>query len=111
VWRLDSVIDHWDSLRLQSWIGDEADDLYQDGTLEALLAPSDLLAAIPWRTRPERFLLLCGTVPTIGGLRVSKRFKAQLSDPRTDKRLLLDYRVEVRDLLEPFVPADGAASP
>jgi hypothetical protein len=109
VWRLDDVVDHWDSLRLQSWVGDEA-DLYQDGTLEALLLPKDLLAAIPWRTIPDRFLLLCGTVPTIGGLRVSPRFRAQLTDPLTDARLLLDYRVEVRDFLGHEGGTDGAAA-
>jgi hypothetical protein len=105
-WRLDDVIDHWDSLQLRSWLGDDGADLYQDGTLEELLLPSDLLAAIPWRTAPERFLLLCGTVPTIGGLRLSSRFKAQLYDPVTDRKLGLEYRVEVRDLLVPAVAAD-----
>jgi hypothetical protein len=107
VWRLADVIDHWDSLQLRSWIGDDATDLYQEGTLEALLSPSVLLEAIPWRTRPERFLLLCGTVPTIGGLRESSRFKAQLFDPVTDQRLALDYRVEVRDFLQAENQTDG----
>ncbi len=111
VWRLADVIDHWDSLQLRSWVGDDAADLYQDGTLEALLMPSDLLGAIPWRTRSERFLLLCGTVPTIGGLRQSARFKAQLYDPLTDKRLVLEYRVEVCDHLGPASPPSGAVGP
>ncbi len=107
VWRLADVIDHWDSLQLCSWVGDDGTDLYQEGTLEALLSPGDLLAAIPWRMRPERFLLLCGTVPTIGGLRESPRFRAELCDPVTDRRLALDYRVEVRDFLQGPGPADG----
>jgi hypothetical protein len=110
-WRLADVIDHWDSLQLRSWVGDDAADPYQDGTLEALLLPSDLLGAIPWATRSERFLLLCGTVPTIGGLRQSARFKAQLYDPLTDQGLGLEYRVEVRDLLAPAAPAGGEVGP
>jgi hypothetical protein len=101
VWRLDDVIGHWDTLRLRSWIGDDGLDLYQDGPLAELLAPDVLLDAVPWRRRPGCFLLLCGTVPTIGGLRESTRFKAELYDPKSDARLVLEYRVEVRDFLDP----------
>jgi hypothetical protein len=101
VWELDRVIDRWDTLRLRSWVGEGDGDLYQDGPLAELLAPADLLDAIRWRSRPGCFLLLCGTVPTIGGLRESERFRAELFDPGTDARLVLEYRVEVRDYLEP----------
>ena len=101
VWRLDDVIDHWDTLRLRSWVGDDGSDPYQDGPLAELLAPNLLLDAVPWRERPECFLLLCGTVPTIGGLRESKVFRAELYDPTSDARLMLEYRIEVRDFLDP----------
>jgi hypothetical protein len=100
-WPLDQVIGHWDDLRLRSWVGDDGSDLYQDGPLAELLTPSVLLEAIPWRTPPDCFVVLCGTVPTIGGLRESNRFKAELYDPERDARLELEYRVEVRDYLGP----------
>jgi hypothetical protein len=105
VWRLDDVIEHWDTLRLRSWVGDDALDPYQDGPLAELLPPAVLLEAIPWRTQPQCFLVLCGTVPTIGGLRESNRFRAELYDPLRDARLELEYRVEVRDFLDPSPPA------
>jgi len=100
-WELESVIDRWDTLRLRSWVGEDADDLYQDGPLAELLPPVELLEAIRWRAAPRSFLLLCGTVPTIGGLRESPRFRAELHDPGSDARLVLEYRVEVRDYLDP----------
>ncbi len=101
-WPFEDVLGHWDSLRLRSWIGDEVSEPYQDGSLAQLVAPRALLEAIPWRrTEPQCFFLLCGTVPTIGGLGESNRFRAELYDPERDTRLVLDYRVEVCDFLDP----------
>jgi hypothetical protein len=102
VWPFEDVLGHWDSLRLRSWIGDDGSEPYQDGSLAELVTPGALLEAIPWRrTEPQCFFLLCGTVPTIGGLGESNRFKAELYDPERDIRLVLDYRVEVCDFLVP----------
>jgi hypothetical protein len=101
-WPLADVLGHWDSLRLRSWIGDDGTEPYQDGSLAELVTPSTLLEAIPWRhAGPHCFFLLCGTVPTIGGLVETNRFKAELYDPERDARLVLEYRVEVRDFLNP----------
>jgi hypothetical protein len=107
-WRLDEIAGRWDSLRLRSWIGEDDGDLYQDGHLAELLTPLEILGAIPWRAQPDCFLVLCGTVPTIGGLRESTRFRAELFDPHLEARLELDYRVVVRDMLVPS-PTAGAA--
>jgi hypothetical protein len=98
-WKLEDVVDHWDRLRLRSWIGDETSGLYQDGSTEALLSPSDILDAIPWRTRAESFVVLCGTVPAIGGLRGGTDFRAELSDEETGAVLALRYRIDVRSFL------------
>jgi hypothetical protein len=100
LWRLDDVIDRWDSLRVRSWIGEEASLPYQDGTLSSLLSPLDVLHAIPWRTtQPRSFVVLCGTVPTIAGMCPSVRFKAEVHDPLTERELRLEYSVETLDLL------------
>ncbi|MGB9113581.1 MAG: DUF2848 family protein [Acidimicrobiales bacterium] len=98
-WELSDVVDHWDNLRLRSWIGDG--DLYQDGSTEALLSPGDILDAIPWRSRAQSFVVLCGTVPAIGGLRVGNAFRAELSDRHTGAALALQYRIDVRSFLAP----------
>jgi hypothetical protein len=100
-WRLSNVIDHWDSLRLRSWIGEAVDELYQDGSAEALLSPVDVLDAIPWRSKPRNFVVLCGTVPAIGGLRGGSVFRAELSDLTTGAILSLRYSIDVRSFLMP----------
>jgi hypothetical protein len=98
-WRLADVVDHWDSLRLRSWIDGEENNPYQDGSTETLLAPLDLLAAIPWKRRPACFVVLCGTVPAIGGLRGGRDFRAELSDTRSGGALELSYEIEVRSYI------------
>jgi Protein of unknown function (DUF2848) len=100
-WRLSDVIDHWDSLRLRSWIGEASEDLYQDGSAESLLAPSEVLDAIPWKSKASDFVVLCGTVPAIGGLRGGPLFRAELSDRKTGATLSLRYRIDVRAFLAP----------
>lgn len=95
-WRLDDVEDHLDDLILRSWIsGSENPDseiLYQEGTLGAVMPISDIIAGVP-NSAPERIALWTGTVPTIGGLRQSRGFRAEIHDPVTEKTIGLAYEV------------------
>ncbi len=93
VWSLESVLDHWDRLQLRSRIHDGVP--YQDGTAAELLGPLELLERLAPTGLPDSFVMLCGTVPTIGGIRPSERFAATLSDPVTGRRIELAYGVEV----------------
>jgi hypothetical protein len=104
-WRLADIADRWDELHLRSWIGDEA-ALYQDGMLGSLLPPLELLDAIPWREQPDCFVLMCGTVPTVGGIEASPRFRAELLDPAAERSLGVDYAVATVDLLR-LEPTDS----
>jgi len=109
-WRLDDVAEQWDELELRSWIG--ADDTpYQDGALGSLVPPLELLAAIPWRSEPRSFIVLCGTVPTLGGIQPSPRFRAELFDPAAGRRLGLDYTIEALDLLRRAEEDDPSLTP
>ncbi len=99
MWRLSDVADRWDALSLQSWIGGDASQLYQKGALNSLLAPAELLAAIPWRREPRDFVVFCGTLPTVAGVQLSPRFRGQLCDPLTERLLELDYAIETADLI------------
>ena len=93
LWSLDSVVGHWDRLRLRSRIG--AGERYQDGSAAELLEPMELLARLGADGAPDSFVMLCGTVPAIGGIRPSDHFTAGLEDPVTGRRVDLSYEVEV----------------
>jgi hypothetical protein len=99
-WPLGAVLGHWDTLRLKGWIANGTEQEYQSGSAGSLLPADEILAAIPWRTKPSRFAVLCGTVPTTGGLRASRSFRAELTDSLTSATLELVYHVEVRDFLD-----------
>ena len=109
-WRLDDVVGQWDGLELRSWIGADGTP-YQDGELGTLLPPLELLAAIPWRTEPRSFVVLCGTVPTLCGIQPSPRFRAELFDPAAGRRLGLEYSIEALDLLRRAAEDDPSLEP
>lgn len=89
-WPAQSMADGWDALRLRSRI--DGDMLYQDGSAAANLHPLDLVAAIPWAGRtPDCFVAFTGTVPVIGEIRPSSRFRAELTGPDLDS-VELSYR-------------------
>ncbi|MDH4147450.1 MAG: DUF2848 domain-containing protein [Acidimicrobiia bacterium] len=94
-WRLNDVAGRWDGIVLSSWLGDEADP-YQHDRADVNVPPEALLAAVPWPNGrvPFSYLLFCGTVPTLGGLRPHTRFRGEAR--RADGATLeLRYDVEV----------------
>ena len=110
VWRLGDIGDRWDDLELRSWIGADGDLPYQHGVLGTLLPPGELLDAVPWRNRPSSYVVLCGTLPTMLGIQPSPRFRGELHDGATGRRLSLDYRVETLDQLGPAPDDDLLAT-
>jgi hypothetical protein len=95
-WRWAGVSDHWAELQLRSSIDATGKFVsYQDAPAGGNRSPVDLLAGIPWaRQRPGCFVLLCGTAPTIGGIRPADRFRGRLVDARGGRELQLDYSVQ-----------------
>ena len=54
----------------------------------------ELVAGIPWGgDRPSSFVVLCGTVPAIGGIRPAEAVEMELEDPLLGRTLLHQYRV------------------
>lgn len=98
-WALEEVREHWDSLELESRIEENGEVVaYQKGTLAELLDVDTLLAKLPAALKQGEFLapntlLLCGTVPAIGGIRPSPRFSMTLNDPVLNRRLSHSYSV------------------
>lgn len=103
-WSFEEVADHWDRLLIRSWIregeaaGRDGLVLYQDGCLSDILPPSDLLSRLADAGLPESFILLCGTVPALGGIRGGSEFVAELHDPVLGRTIGLSYRVRLRTL-------------
>ncbi|MEM8686224.1 MAG: DUF2848 domain-containing protein [Pseudomonadota bacterium] len=99
VWRLADVADHWDDLQIRSYavIGGER-VLYQEGQVSAMLAPETLLELYAKEDEAKGGfssgdLMLCGTLPAIGGVRPAVRFEFELADPVLDRRLQHAYDI------------------
>ncbi|KFF47489.1 hypothetical protein GY26_20090 [Gammaproteobacteria bacterium MFB021] len=98
-WPLAAVRAHWDALELASEIEENGQVVsYQQGTLAELLDVETLLAKLPAALKQGESLapdtlLLCGTVPAIGGIRPSPRFSMTLTDPVLNRRLSHRYAV------------------
>jgi hypothetical protein len=90
LWAFDDVADHWDDLVIRSWIDDDV--LYQEGALAALVSATDLLdLAEP--TLIDGTLMLCGTVPAIGGIRPAASFTYELADPVRERSIRAAYAI------------------
>ena len=96
VWPLGEVADT-DFLRLRSWIEEDGvETAYQDGTLSEILPLRDLIEGADLQ---DGDALLCGTLPAIGGVRPSSRFRMSLSDPVTGRSIEHAYSVEVLPII------------
>jgi hypothetical protein len=83
LWELEDVIGHWDQMILRSfaWI-DGARVLYQEGTLDAMLPVTELLArGFEDGKLPDGCAMYGGTFAAIGGIRPADRFEYELEDP------------------------------
>lgn len=96
-WRLADVAEYWDELVIRSHIIENgAQTLYQEGTLDSLRTPQELIAGYTGGTTlPDGTGMTCGTVGAIGGIRPSNTFMMELFDPRRQRSLRHRYDVEV----------------
>ncbi|MVW71016.1 DUF2848 domain-containing protein [Bordetella sp. 15P40C-2] len=96
-WRLADVAEYWDELVIRSIIVENgAEVLYQEGTLDSLRTPQELIAGYTNGTAlPDGTGMTCGTVGAIGGIRASTTFIMELYDPRRQRSLRHRYEVEI----------------
>lgn len=96
-WRMADVAEYWDELVIRSYIIENGVQvLYQEGTLDSLRTPQDLIAGYTnGGTLPNGTGMTCGTVGAIGGIRASTTFIMELFDPRRQRSLHHRYDVEV----------------
>lgn len=96
VWRLDSVIDYWDELQMASYATIDGEEvLYQEGPVTGLLHPAELLSrfGLSHAELAPGQVMLCGTLPVIGGLRPAQAFRMVLKDPVTGRELQHRYNI------------------
>lgn len=97
VWRYAAVRQRWDQLILRSWVGESGrEQLYQEGSMSAVLAPETLLAILRQRVGKlvDGAAIFTGTIPLIGGAFAPKTyFEAELFDQKTNRALRCAYRV------------------
>jgi hypothetical protein len=83
LWELEDVVGHWDQMILRSfaWIGGKR-ELYQEGTLDAMLSVSELIAlGFEGGKLPDGCAMFGGTFAAKGGIRPASRFEFELEDP------------------------------
>jgi Protein of unknown function (DUF2848) len=96
-WPLAQVLSHWDMLEMSSWVEERGQmELYQKGPLANILAPLDLLARfeINASSFEDGYAMSCGTLPVIGGIRPTAKFRMELHDPLTSRRICHEYQIE-----------------
>jgi hypothetical protein len=95
LWDFDEVAGHWDMLQLRSWIAEDGERrLYQEGTVASMLPPEAIMAGYDAAGRlGEGSVMFCGTLAAKGGIRPSRRFSFELSDPVLDRRIAHSYDI------------------
>lgn len=105
VWALEDVRDHWDEIRLRSWVEREGDlEPYQRASLSSFVEPDELIAAVDRSiTAPvEGTAIWSGTVGDDGvdpfpELVSGDFYLVRLYDPVLERRLIAHYEVHVND--------------
>lgn len=101
LWKLSEVQGHWDRLISRCWRtrgGVRA--LYQEGTLDRLLAPSDLLGRLNAGAMPSHTAMFCGTHAVIGELGWGEAFELELHDPVLGRSLHHRYLAESLEIAQ-----------
>ena len=95
LWELEDVAAHWDRMILRSyaWING-ARVLYQEGTLDAMLGVSELIAhGFKGGKLPDGCAMFGGTFAAKGGIRPASRFEYELEDPVLKRSIRHAYDV------------------
>lgn len=93
LWALDEVAPHWDDLILRSYaVFDGKKELYQEGTVAAMLPPAQILAGYP-DPFADGAVMFCGTLAAHGGIRPAERFEYELVDPVLGRTIRHGYDV------------------
>jgi Protein of unknown function (DUF2848) len=94
-WAFEDVEDQWDKLILRSFITAGGNrQLYQEGTLDKMLAPKDLIRRYTGGDHlAEGTVLFGGTFGSIGGIRPGPRFDFEIVDDVIGRKISHGYDI------------------
>ncbi len=94
-WAFEDVADHWDKLILRSFISVDGNrQLYQEGALDKMLAPKDLIRRYAGGDAlAEGTMLFGGTFSAIGGIRSARRFDFEIVDDVIGRKISHGYDI------------------
>ncbi|TCT28132.1 DUF2848 domain-containing protein [Martelella mediterranea] len=103
LWSLDDLRGHWDKLILRSKVWRDGEwRLYQEGTLDSLMTPDELLRQ--YEDDGGRFgegdVMFCGTVPIIGDFYFAEKMALELSDPVLGRTLRHELHVRALEIAD-----------
>jgi Protein of unknown function (DUF2848) len=95
LWELEDVIGHWDRMILRSYaVTGGKRELYQEGTLDAMLPVNELIArGFADGRLPDGCAMFGGTFAAKGGIRPADRFEFELEDPVLKRSIRHAYDV------------------
>ena len=95
LWELEDVIGHWDRMILRSFaVTAGKRELYQEGTLEAMLSVEELIKrGFEGGRLPDGCVMFGGTFAAKGGIRPADRFEYELEDPVLKRSIRHAYDV------------------
>lgn len=101
LWELEDVIGHWDKMMLRSYATIKGERvLYQEGTLDAMLPVTELIArGFPGGKLPDGCAMFGGTFAAKGGIRPADRFEFELEDPVLKRTIRHGYDVVMLPVL------------
>jgi hypothetical protein len=93
-WAYDEMAPHWDQLILRSFVAEGGQrNLYQEGTVAAMLPPEDLVARYGKEQMTDGTLMFCGTLAAHGGVRATPSFDFEIEAPVLGRKISHAYRV------------------
>jgi len=99
LWVYEEVKEHWDEIKVMSYQQVDGKEVaYQDGTLADILPVEKILEELKERVGDiEQSVIFSGTVPLLGDFVYGEKFKCMLVDEVLDRKLALEYNVEIID--------------
>lgn len=95
LWPWEEVADQLEEIELESWIEEGGTWVpYQSGTIAAIRPLADLIAGskISQLAAEGPAAMLCGTFGAKGGVRPAARFRMEMRDPKTGRKITHEYQ-------------------